>query len=320
MQLYANAGASLRKHNFSFGFEDSKRQNDDKVNQQNAAQKSIYEQTQKSQENIGAWRKEQLTKNRTSNIQWGLKAEAPVSFDTTYGDKLSKRSTMNQTFSNLKSGSNDVRRDANTIDSSRTAKNATNVPQAREALNKSLDMGAARGPAVSYKDIREQGALLLNRGGKRIDMHHAQKQTIVGAHIINENSHDPVNLEKGKLDRSNIQSKAANLIQTSNVQLSHLRSSSGLKMNTTNDRSRFGKSANKAAKILDTRALTYDSIGDKGQTGRQSSKPAAGSANLMSPQVSTQDTLGANKRIRDDMISKWQLHFYTKFNHRVFRE
>ena len=33
MQLYANAGASLRKHNFSFGFEDSKRQNDDKVNQ-----------------------------------------------------------------------------------------------------------------------------------------------------------------------------------------------------------------------------------------------------------------------------------------------
>ena len=82
---------------------------------------------------------------------------------------------MNQTFSNLKSGSNEVRRDANTIDSSRTAKNKTNMPQTREALNKSLDIGASRGPTVSYKDIREQGALLLNRGGKRIDMHHAQK-------------------------------------------------------------------------------------------------------------------------------------------------
>ena len=34
---------------------------------------------------------------------------------------------MNQTFSNLKSN-NDVRRDANTIDSSRTAKNKTNLP------------------------------------------------------------------------------------------------------------------------------------------------------------------------------------------------
>ena len=33
-------------------------------------------------------------------------------------------------------------------------------------------------------------------------------------------------------------------------------------------------------------------------------KPAAGSANLMSPQIAGQDTLGANKRIRDDMISK----------------
>jgi len=30
--MYANAGATLRKHNFSFGFEDSKRQNDDKMN------------------------------------------------------------------------------------------------------------------------------------------------------------------------------------------------------------------------------------------------------------------------------------------------
>ena len=33
-------------------------------------------------------------------------------------------------------------------------------------------------------------------------------------------------------------------------------------------------------------------------------KPAAGSANLMSPQIAGEDTLGANKRIRDDMISK----------------
>ena len=33
-------------------------------------------------------------------------------------------------------------------------------------------------------------------------------------------------------------------------------------------------------------------------------KPAAGSANLMSPHIAAQDTLGANKRIRADMISK----------------
>ena len=34
-------------------------------------------------------------------------------------------------------------------------------------------------------------------------------------------------------------------------------------------------------------------------------KPAAGSANLMSPHIAAQDTLGANKRIRADMISKF---------------
>jgi len=34
------------------------------------------------------------------------------------------------------------------------------------------------------------------------------------------------------------------------------------------------------------------------------SMPAAGSANLMSPDVALQSTLGANKRIGADMISK----------------
>ena len=37
----------------------------------------------------------------------------------------------------------------------------------------------------------------------------------------------------------------------------------------------------------------------------QANPRAAGSANLMSPQEITQGTLGANKRIGADMISKW---------------
>ena len=41
---------------------------------------------------------------------------------------------------------------------------------------------------------------MLNKGGKKIDMTHSQKQSIVGAHLINLNSNDPVNLEKGSVD------------------------------------------------------------------------------------------------------------------------
>ena len=63
---------------------------------------------------------------------------------------------------------------------------------------------------------------MLNRGGKRIDTQHAQKQTVVGAHMLHQNAHDPANLEK---------TKAGNLLvsryhtsantQASNVQIAH---------------------------------------------------------------------------------------------------
>lgn len=45
--------------------------------------------------------------------------------------------------------------------------------------------------------------------------------------------------------------------------------------------------------------------GNNNQSTYDGLKSAAGSANLMSPQISAQNTLGANKRIRDDMISKY---------------
>ena len=268
MSLYAQAGASLRKHNFSFGFEDSKKQIDANANQAAVMKKSIYEYTKQSNESIGAWRKEQLAKNRASNIQWGLKAEQAISHDTAYGNGLGKN-MMNQTFTNLRSSTNDMTRgERYTIDSSRTA---------AKTISNRLD------PPISLKDLRDQGANLLNRGGKRIDHQNAQKKTVVGAHIVNENSHEPSNLEKGKLGRDNITSKAANLISESNVQLSHQkRSGSGLKMNSAGEKARFSKSINA---LPANRQLAYDTYmgGNLVGAGRNESKPAAGSANLMSP-------------------------------------
>ena len=41
---------------------------------------------------------------------------------------------------------------------------------------------------------------MINKGGKKIDMNHSQKQSIVGAHLINLNSNEPINLEKGSVD------------------------------------------------------------------------------------------------------------------------
>ena len=68
MHLYANAGSNLRKHNFSFGFEDNKGQIADQAIKSAAAKKNLYEYTKASQENVSQWRQDQLTKNRVSNI------------------------------------------------------------------------------------------------------------------------------------------------------------------------------------------------------------------------------------------------------------
>ena len=53
-------------------------------------------------------------------------------------------------------------------------------------------------------EMRDQSLRMLNRGGKKIDMQHSQKQTIVGAHMINENSHEPSHFERGLLDRASL--------------------------------------------------------------------------------------------------------------------
>ena len=47
---------------------------------------------------------------------------------------------------------------------------------------------------------RAKSLSMLNRGGKKIDMQHAQKQSVIGAHMIQENAKDPTNLEKEKAD------------------------------------------------------------------------------------------------------------------------
>lgn len=42
---------------------------------------------------------------------------------------------------------------------------------------------------------------MLNKGGKKIDLQHAQKQSVVGAHIITPKYEEPTFLEKGHMNR-----------------------------------------------------------------------------------------------------------------------
>ena len=45
---------------------------------------------------------------------------------------------------------------------------------------------------------------MLNRGGKRINTESKNNQTAVGAHMVNENSYEPQNMEKNTFDRNSV--------------------------------------------------------------------------------------------------------------------
>ena len=202
----SSAGASLRKHNFKFGFEDRERMLKDKADSSAAAKKSLYEFT-KSSEHNGAWRKDQMNRHRASHIQWGLNAEvAPLQNDRSYG-AVSGKNHMNHTFTNF----NNAKPQGSTIESTRTAKNKpSNLITGKNRSRYSI--GAAE--PISQKD------LMLNKGGKRIDVHHSQKQTVVGNHIVNPNAQEPVNFEKGTVGRDNLQ-PTAKANRGTNVMLSY---------------------------------------------------------------------------------------------------
>lgn len=55
------------------------------------------------------------------------------------------------------------------------------------------------------KEWRQLSMRILNRGGgKKIDLQHSQKQSIVGNHMLNLNSDDPVNLERGTVEKKEV--------------------------------------------------------------------------------------------------------------------
>ena len=94
--------------NFEFGFEDNKRQRDEYALKSAAAKKNLYEYTKASQENVQQWRHDQITKNRVSNIQWGLKGNSAMSKDIDSGNgnnkikySLKAKDSLNQTFTNM---------------------------------------------------------------------------------------------------------------------------------------------------------------------------------------------------------------------------
>ena len=77
-----------------------------------------------------------------SNIQWGLKAEAGQSKDSSYATFTKAKDSMNQTFTNMRHGSNGMVNDVKTLDSSRTSKNnSCSIRQDSNNLLKSLDVG-----------------------------------------------------------------------------------------------------------------------------------------------------------------------------------
>ena len=67
--------ANLRKHNFKFGFEEGQFESEASMTRASAAKKSLYEYTKASNVDNFEWRKQQIVRNRNSNIQWGLKRE-----------------------------------------------------------------------------------------------------------------------------------------------------------------------------------------------------------------------------------------------------
>ena len=63
----AGMGASLRKHNFKFGFDDQRASAKDLLEKSEQAKQVLYEYTRSSQQ-VTDWRKKQTTAQRQSHI------------------------------------------------------------------------------------------------------------------------------------------------------------------------------------------------------------------------------------------------------------
>ena len=61
-------GAALRKPNFQFGFDNSQAESSKQLLKADAAEKSLYDYTKQTSENLTQWRERQIQKNRMSNI------------------------------------------------------------------------------------------------------------------------------------------------------------------------------------------------------------------------------------------------------------
>ena len=101
-------------------------------------------------------------------------------------------------------------------------------------------------------DWRAKSLSMLNRGGKKIDMQHSQKQSVVGAHMIQENAKDPTNLEKEKADpntfiqRVNSVQGQLSKTQNSHIQLGHRKAATELRHHSTQKTRHMGTNMNKS--------------------------------------------------------------------------
>lgn len=111
----ASNGPNLRKHNFSFGFEPAGAAIAEKQIIRETEERNLYAQAHNIT-SVKQQRREQETKNRTSNIKWGLKSEQAVG-----GDNM--RQTQN---SFAAASQTDLQKDIKTIESSRTQQHSTN--------------------------------------------------------------------------------------------------------------------------------------------------------------------------------------------------
>ena len=156
---------------------------------------------------------------------------------------------------------------------------------------------------------------MLNRGGKRINYQNVTNQTAVGAHMVNENSREPLNLEKNTYDRNSVfPTRPSNsAAHSASINLCHQQRSA------SQFRSRHGAKSTEPTRpsVPTDRMIAHNAPNSTGRArpnistlpgrygvGDQEERPAAGSANLMSPQQKQEATLGANKRIGADMLSK----------------
>lgn len=141
MNLFNNAGSNLRKHNFKFGFDGAPI-----VSKETAVanEKNLYEYTKNSSQDNSMRMIQQKQKNRQSNIQWGLKAQAGMSGNnryTTPGKQEIVVDHMNKTFTNMEQSlRSQIKQNSFTSRSTMPTSNKShaNVP-INEALNQSMD-------------------------------------------------------------------------------------------------------------------------------------------------------------------------------------